>query len=176
MSDGSFGGAFRVLHEAFPTAMPRSQKRELQKLLRKMASGKITAEEALEDSSLSPETRSLLATLAKLGYPALTLILMLFTLLQSHWQHEESRKDQTQANEDQRRFLETLAANLEQLHQSDSVLGERLSRAGEAQIVEIEQEQSAARSRPQAENESAPKSRSQRPRPTQKPKKGKKKT
>lgn len=175
VSDGSFANAFQILHEAFPTAMPRSQKRELQKLLRKMAAGKVTAEEAIQDESLSPETRSLLATLAKFGYPVITLILMLLTLLQNQWQHSDSRRDQAKANEDHRQLLETLAANLEHLHQNDAVLAERLSRAGEARLVAIEQEQSAAPPPRQAENDSGPSSRSQKPRPTRKPKKGKKK-
>lgn len=175
VSDGSYGSDFRVLHQAFPHAMPKAQRRELQKLLRKMVAGKVTAEEALEDESLSDETRGLLASLAKLGMPALQLILMLLVILQTQWNHDENRRDQAQANEDQRELLETLAENLEHLHANDAALASRLARAGEARIVEIESEQEPSPPRRQAETETGPKPRSQGPKPTRKAKKAKRK-
>ena len=175
VSDGSYGGAFSVLHQAFPHAMPRSQRREIQKLLRKMVAGKITAEEAIEDDSLSDETRGLLTSLAKLGMPALQLILMLLVILQTQWNHDENRRDQAQANEDQRALLETLAGNLEHLHENDGALAARLARAGEARIVEIEAEQGPSPPRRQAESASGPKRQSPEPKATRKAKKAKRK-
>ncbi|MBK6704126.1 MAG: hypothetical protein IPG56_10505 [Caulobacteraceae bacterium] len=90
-----------------------------------MVAGKVTAEEALKDESLSAETKGLLAALAKLGLPALNLILMLFIMLQTQLNHDADRRDQAEANEDQRQFLETLAGNLEYLHANDAVLASR---------------------------------------------------
>lgn len=171
VSDGSFGSIFKALHEAYPMAMPREQRREIKKLLRKLVAGKITAEGALEDASLSPETISLLQTLGTFGLGAVNLILMLFMLLQSQVHHDENRQDQARANEDQRQFLEALAENLDQLHRSDEVLASRLRRAGEAQLVEIEQEQEPAPPRGQAGSGDAPKPQS----PGQPANRGKKK-
>lgn len=174
VSDASFAAVFQALHEAYPMMMSREQRREIKKLLRKMVAGKITAEEALEDKSLSPETINLLTVIATLGVGAVNAILMLLMLLQSQVHHEENRQDQARANEVQREFLEALAENLGQLHQNDEVLAARLSRAGEARLVEIEEEQEPARPRRRVENEASPKPQSPEPPTSRKRKKDKK--
>lgn len=178
VSDGSYGGVFQTLHQAFPMASTREQRREIRKLLREMAAAKITPEQAVEQSALSPELIDFLKFLNAQGLTAFGVVITLLAFLQAQAWREEDTRERELDRQVQRETNQLLSENFEHLHHDQQTLEARLRRVEEAQLVEEEEAPlpSPARSprQRQAESASGPKPQSPAPQATRKKKKGKK--
>ena len=163
VSDGSVAGIFRAVHEGFPAAMPRREKRALLKVLGDLAAGKITVDEALENRSMSPEAAQIILTLIGLGLDAIVAVFMVIMALQAQAREEA---DGIEAREDRRELYSVVADNLGAMQTTQEAVLDRLRRLeeveeyGEAQ--EPERKPTRTRQQNRDETASSPKPRAPR--------------
>jgi hypothetical protein len=178
VSAGTLANLWPAVHASFPAVRTRAQKREIQNLARLMASGELTAEEAVEKSGFSPELVAFLKYLLDKGFDAAAVVLTLLAFLQAQAWHEEDQRERERDRAVQRETTDLFRENFEQLHRNEEELEARLRRVEEARLVEEEEDPppSRAHSQPanQVESASLPTPRSPEPKPKKKSKKGKK--